>query len=101
MPKTFSQRLSDGLSSIKAMLTADQRFAGIFGSFFRLLLGWADIPDSFCEVALSFVLLVVTHTALRALASLATEQLQDSGQLEPAVGKAVDRDGPDGTRWAH
>lgn len=62
------------------------------------MLGWADIPDSFCEVALSFVLLVVTHTALRTLAGLITEQLRDSGQLKPAVEKAVDTDGPDGTR---
>ena len=74
-------------------------FAGIFGSFFRLLLGWADIPDSFCEVALSFVLLVVTHSSLRVLAGLAAEQLRDSGQLAPAVEKAVDSDGPDGTRY--
>ena len=76
-------------------------YAGIFGSFFRLMLGWADIPDSFCEVALSFVLLIVTHTALRALAGLITEQLRDSGQLEPAVEKAVDTDGPDGTRCVY
>lgn len=73
-------------------------FAGVFGSIFRLLLGWADMPDSFCEVVISFALLVVTHSVLRALASIITQQLKDAGQLSPPAEKAVDSDGPDGTR---
>ena len=73
-------------------------FAGLLGSIFKLLLGWADIPDCFCEVVTSFALLVVTHSALRALASVITQQLKDSGQLSPPAEKAVDADGPDGTR---
>ncbi len=59
-----------------------------------------DVPDSLCEVFLSFCLLVVTHTALRHLAAFASDFLEVPEQPKKASTNAVaDSDGPDGTRW--
>ncbi len=59
-----------------------------------------DVPDSLCEVFLSFCLLVVTHTALRHLAAFASDFLEVPEQPKTAPTNTVaDSDGPDGTRW--
>lgn len=59
-----------------------------------------DVPDSLCEVFLSFCLLVVTHTALRHLAAFASDFLEVPEQPKKAPTNIVaDSDGPDGTRW--
>jgi len=59
-----------------------------------------DVPDSLCEVFLSFCLLVVTHTALRHLAAFASDFLEVPEQPKKASTNSVaDSDGPDGTRW--
>lgn len=58
-----------------------------------------DIPDSLCEVVLSFCLLVVTHTALKQLALFASDFLEVPEQPKKASATTVtDSDGPDGTR---
>ena len=73
-------------------------FAGFSGWVFNLLFGWMDIPDSLCEVVLSFCLLVVTHTALRHLAAFASDILGVPAQSNAAANQVADRDDPDGTR---
>lgn len=74
--------------------------AGISGWTFKTLFGWMDVPDSLCEVFLSFCLLVVTHTALRHLAAFASDFLEVPEQPKKAPTNTVaDSDGPDGTRW--
>ena len=74
--------------------------AGISGWVFKTLFGWMDVPDSLCEVVLSFCLLVVTHTALRHLAVFASDflDLPEQPKKTPTTSVA-DVDGPDGTRW--
>ena len=60
-----------------------------------------DVPDSLCEVVLSFCLLVVTHTALKQLAVFTSDFLEVPEQPKRASVKAntvTDSDGPDGTR---
>lgn len=57
-----------------------------------------DMPDSLCEVVLSFWLLVATHTALGRLAAFASEALSSPNQLNASSAKVKDSDGPDGTR---
>ncbi len=71
---------------------------GISGWVFKSLFGWMDIPDSLCEVVLSFCLLVAVHTALRELAVFAADMLDVPEQPKPAANKVADSDGPDGTR---
>ena len=72
--------------------------AGISGWIFRTTLGWVDIPDSLCEVALSFWLLVATHTALGHLAAFASDALSSPDQPTASTAKVSDSDAPDGTR---
>lgn len=72
--------------------------AGITGWFFRTTIGWMDIPDSLCEVVLSFWLLVATHTALGHLAAFASDILSSPDQTNVSAAKVSDSDGPDGTR---
>lgn len=57
-----------------------------------------DMPDSLCEVVLSFWLLVATHTALGRLAAFASEMLSSSHHPSTTTAKVADSDGPDGTR---
>ena len=72
--------------------------AGISGWIFRTALGWMDIPDSLCEVVLSFWLLVATHTALGHLATFASDALSSPDQPTASTAKVSDSDAPDGTR---
>lgn len=62
------------------------------------MFGWMDIPDSLCEVVLSFWLLVATHTALAHLTTFAAELLPNPSQPKASAEKVSDSDGPDGTR---
>lgn len=57
-----------------------------------------DIPDSLCEVVLSFWLLVATHTALGHLAAFASDALSVPEQPGSTAKAVSDSDGPDGTR---
>ena len=72
--------------------------AGISGWMFRTCIGWMDIPDSLCEVVLSFWLLVATHTALGHLATFASDALSSPDQATASTAKVSDSDAPDGTR---
>ena len=60
-----------------------------------------DIPDSLCEVVLSFCLLVVTHTGLRQLVSILADELDlpEPPKAERGPDRVADDDGPDGTRY--
>ena len=59
-----------------------------------------DVPDSLCEVVLSFCLLVAVHTALKQLVDFASDMLDvpDQPKASGSAGSAADDDGPDGTR---
>ena len=72
--------------------------AGISGWVFRTTTGWMDIPDSLCEVVISFWLLVATHTALGHLATFASDVLSSPDQPTASAAKVADSDAPDGTR---
>ena len=76
----------------------DLSVSGISGWLFKTTLGWIDMPDSLCEVVLSFWLLVATHTALGRLAAFASDALSSPDQPKVSSAKVADSDGPDGTR---
>lgn len=79
-------------------MPCDRLVAGISGWLFKTTIGWMDMPDSLCEVVLSFWLLVATHTALGRLATFASEVLSSPHQPSATTAKVADSDGPDGTR---
>ena len=74
--------------------------AGVSGWVFNSLFGWMDVPDSLCEVVLSFCLLVAVHTALKQLVDFASDMLDvpDQPKVSRGPDQAADDDGPDGTR---
>lgn len=96
----FALRLSAfGIDCVASPASAMN--AGISGWVFKNLFGWMDIPDSLCEVVLSFCLLVVTHTGLRQLVSILADELDlpEPPKAERGPDRVADDDGPDGTRY--